>query len=598
MKNRKFIIWILNRYKGRFALIFILSAAASILSLFTMIMIEPFIKLLFRGNLNDLSTISGFVVSILSNYFDLYSLEGSFIVLIITAILLFFLKNLFQYLSQCTMAHIRSHYTYTLRQDLYEKIISLPLGFFNKEKRGDYVSRVASDVQESEYTLLSSIYTFLTEPVTIIFYLLFLFYIDYQLTLWSLLLFPIAFLLIGLLSHSLRKDSKNAKQRLGSLTSFVEETLIGYRVMTIFNQQGYFYDKYDKLNHAFHDKQRTIYRKSYLASPLSEFLGVSVVMAVLVIGGTLVLSERSPLSAELFITFIAIFSQLINPIKNLSTAFAEYKRGQAALDRMKSFISVEDDIKENDFTESIPDFSQSIIFNDVSFAYKDAPEVKVLSNINIEIKKGSTIAFVGESGAGKTTISDLLMRFYEPTDGEITYDGLPVNKLPVREYRSHFALVSQDVILFHDTFYNNITLGKAASMDEVVSAAKSAGIYDFIQSFPEGFEHQIGDMGSTISGGQRQKISIARAILRRVPIIILDEATSAMDTESERFFQTSIDSLFKDRTKVVIAHRLSTIANADCIYVIHNGEIVESGSHNELVANKSYYHRLLTIQNQ
>ncbi len=596
MSLKKFPIWLFNRYYGRLILVFVLNTLTAIISLFAFVMIEPFIKLLFRGNLDGLSPISSFVVSLLSKIFSFDSLKGSFIVLIGGAILLFFFKNVFHYLSQSTMAYIKSHLTYTFRQKMYNKVLGLPLCFFNKEKRGDFISRAVSDAQEIEYTILTAVYQFLTDPITLFCYLFFLFYIDYQLTLWSLLLFPIAFLLIGVLSHSLRKDSKTAKQRLGKLTSFVEESMIGYKVVSMFTQHKYLYDRYDKLNHQFHDKQRTIYRKSYLASPLSEFLGVAVVMVVLVIGGTLVLSQRSSLSAELFITYIAIFSQIINPIKNISSSFAEYKRGQAALGRIYNFLIVEEEIDENENITVKPKFEESLSFEKVSFAYSDAPDFLVLRDISFNIKKGQTIAFVGESGSGKTTISNLIMRFFDPILGFVKLDNQDCRNFGKSDYRSLFALVSQEVVLFHDTFRNNITLGQKVSDEELVRATQSAGIYDFIMSFSEGFNHYIGEMGIDISGGQRQKISIARAILRNVPIFILDEATSAMDTDSERFMQSSIGNLLKDRTKIVISHRLSTIAEADKIYVLQNGEIVEYGTHDELLSKQGYYYKLLTIQ--
>lgn len=597
MKNRGFFSWFFARYVFRLFIVFVLNAVTAVISLFSFMMIEPFLKLLFSGSLEGLSPVSNFVVSLISRNFSFDSLKGSYFVLIFAAIILFFLKNLFQYLSQSTMAFVRSNLTYTLRQSMYDKVISMPLSFFNKEKRGDFISRSVNDVQEAEYTVLTAIYQWFTDPVTLVLYLVFLFYLDYQLTLWSLLLLPPSLLLIGWLSHSLRKDSRTAKQRLSALTSFVEETMAGYKVIAMFGRQEPFHKRYDDINRSFHDKQRKIYRKSYLASPLSEFLGVTVVMVVLVIGGTLVLSERSPLSAELFITYIAVFSQTINPVKNISSAFAEFRRGQAAIERVTTFLSEEEETDENKSSSLVPEFNESIVFDDVSFVYSDAPDVPVLCNLSFTLKRGQTIAFVGESGSGKTTISNLLMRFFDPVAGCVKLDGVDVRSFGKASYRSLFALVSQEVMVFHDTFSNNITLGKDVSHEEVVAAAKAAGIHDFIMSFPEGYDHCLGDMGGTISGGQRQKVSIARAVLRKVPVFILDEATSAMDTESERAMQSSIHSLLKDCTKVVIAHRLSTIADADCIYVLQDGAVVESGTHEELLALRGQYYKLLTIQN-
>lgn len=596
MVQNNFIFSELKRYALRFAVVFTLNAIAAVISVFAFVMIEPFLKLLFRGNLEDLSALSSFFISIITKYVSIDSLSSSYLMLIVGAILLFFLKNLLQYLSQYVMAHVRSHFTFTLRQKLYDKIISLPLGFFNKESRGDVISRAVSDTQEAEYTILTSLYQWTTDPVTLLCYLATLFYIDYQLTLWALLLLPLSFLLIGAISHSLRKDSKTSKQRFGILLAHVEETISGYRIIAAYNKQKHFYSKYDKLSHQFHDKQLTIYRKSYLASPLGEFLGVSVVMGVLVIGGTLVLSERSALSAELFITYIAIFSQVINPVKNIASAFAEFKRGEAAMERIKKFLDFEDEVKDSKTAIPISKFENNLVFNDVSFSYFDDLNANALSDISFEVKKGELIAFVGESGSGKTTLSDLILRFFDPTVGNITLDGKDIRDYKISDYRNLFSLVSQDVVIFHDTFFNNITLGCEASIEEVEQAAKVAGIYDFIISQEGGFNHYIGDMGMDLSGGQRQKISIARAVLRGSPIVVLDEATSAMDTDSERYMQESLSAEFKHCTRIVIAHRLSTIANADCIYVLQNGKIVEKGTHEELVKLKSYYHRLLTIQ--
>jgi subfamily B ATP-binding cassette protein MsbA len=473
-------------------------------------------------------------------------------------------------------------------------MISLPLGYFTKESRGDAVTRAVNDTQEVEYTVLTSIHKFLTDPIALACYLTFLFYIDYQLSLWAVLLMPISFLIIGFLSHLLKRSSKTYRQRLGVLLSHVEETLSGLRVIYGFNAQERAYRKFQKLNNEFHENQKKVYRQSYLANPLSEFLGVVSVMVVLVIGGSLVLSERSTLSAELFITYIALFTQIITPVSNISSAFADYKRGEAALDRIQDFLAIEDQVEDRPDAMPVPGFHQEIAFQDVSFAYADTD---VLHNINLTIPKGKTVALVGSSGAGKTTLADLLMRFYDVTSGQLLLDNIPVDHYRVSDYRGLFALVSQDVMLFHDTIYRNITLGCDATMEEVMEAAKAANIYDFVMSLPDGFDHVVGDRGVALSGGQRQRVSIARAVLRKAPILVLDEATSAMDTESERLVQQSVDALSKQRTVVVIAHRLSTIRHADCICVLDAGQIAEVGTHEELMAMKGAYYQFVETQN-
>lgn len=595
MSNRKsFLSQLVRQYAGNLLLVFLFNFFSVLLTFCVYLLIEPFCKLLFTGQLENLSPVSSYVISRLDPYLDFTNLSTSISLLILLAIVLYFLKTLFTYLTQWFMATLRSDLLYRLRNKLYYKILTLPLSFFSSKQRGDVVSRAVGDTQEVEFTILNSLRHFITEPITILLFLAFLIYINPRLTLYVFLILPLPFLAIAKISSVLRKDNKNSKQRMGVLLSQVEETIAGLRIIKGFNAQRKAEEQFQKFNDKYSDTQTRIFRRVDLASPLSEFLGVCIVMVVLVVGGTMVLSPNSTFSPELFITYVAIFPQLITPIGNFSTAFSNYKRGQAALDRLNEVLDADEVILQPENPVAVDSFKEAIRLKGLSFAYADA---NVLSDVDLDIPKGKVIALVGPSGSGKTTLVDLLERFYDPTSGSVELDGLDIRRYDIAQYRSLFALVSQDVVLFNATLFDNITLGFPATEEEVMRAVRVAHIDDFVNSLEDGLQHRLSDRGLNLSGGQRQRISIARAVLRNTPILILDEATSAMDTESEHQVQQALDEAMRNRTVIVIAHRLSTIQRADDIVVLSGGRVVERGTHEELMKQEGTYYHYIQIQN-
>lgn len=456
------------------------------------------------------------------------------------------------------------------------------------------MSRAVGDTQEVEFTMLNSLKSFITAPFTILLYLSFLIYINPRLTLYAFLVLPLPFLAIAKISSVLRRDNRTSKQRMGALLSQVEETIAGLRVIKGFNAQKKTEEQFRRFNDKYSDTQTRIYRRVDLASPMSEFLGVCVVMVVLVMGGSMVLSPNSTFSPELFITYVALFPQLIAPIGTFSTAFSNYRRGQAALDRLYELLDADEVILQPQHPISVSSFERNIDLRNLSFSYGNR---EVISDIDLTIEKGQMVALVGPSGSGKTTLADILERFYDPTSGVVRLDGIDIREYDISQYRSLYALVSQDIVLFNDTLFNNITLGMAATGEEVMEAVRVAHLQEFVDGLEDGLQHRLSDRGLNLSGGQRQRISIARAVLRNAPILILDEATSAMDTESERLVQQALDEAMRNRTVVVIAHRLSTIQRADQIVVLSGGRITERGTHDALMRKEGDYYKYVMIQN-
>lgn len=498
------------------------------------------------------------------------------------------------FLASYYLVPIRTGVVKDLRNKLYNKILSLPLGYFTEERKGDIISRISGDVNEIEVSIMSSLDMVIKNPVIILIYLIVLFTMSWQLTLFVLLLLPLSGWLIGRIGRSLKRKSNAVQEQTGELISQIEETLGGLRVVKAFNAENKLQARFSLLNEKIRKTFSRIHNRFNLAHPISELMGTAVIAILLWFGGVLILSNNAPISASGFIFYLVIFYSIINPSKDLSKATYSIQKGLASLARVDKILSSENTIQEPENPEQLISFTDKIEYRNVSFRYQTD---WVLRNINLTIEKGKTIAFVGQSGSGKSTLVDLVPRFYDVEEGEILIDGINVKQLNTKDIRALIGNVNQEAILFNDTFYNNITFGvENATMEQVIEAAKIANAHEFIIATENGYDTNIGDRGSKLSGGQRQRVSIARAILKNPPILILDEATSALDTESERLVQEALDNLMRNRTTLVIAHRLSTVVNADEIYVLHEGQIAEHGKHIELIRQNGIYKKLYEMQ--
>ena len=574
-----------------------------VFSLFSLTMVIPFLGILFgtQEKVLQASPLTFSADSIKENFYFFISKTveeagkvEALMMICILVLSMFFLKNLFRYLALYFLTPIRNGIIHDLRMDLSKKLLSLDISFINSKRKGDLTSRMTSDLVEIEWSVMGTLEMFFKDPISIIIFLSTLIFISPSLTIFVVVLFPLAGVLIGYIGKSLKSSSKKGQNQLAQIMSIIDENIFGLRIIKAFNAENYINSKFEKNSEKYRSTMTNILRKKDLSSPMSELLSTVVMVIVMWFGGQLVLSEQSILSPQEFIGYILIFSQIIPPVKSLTTSYYYIQKGSAAAERVYEILETENKIKNIGNPKEISKLEKSISFNIKSFKYEN---LNVLSNLNFNIKKGEKVALVGQSGGGKSTIADLLARFYDVVDGEINIDNINIKDLHIDNLRKLMSIVSQESILFNDSIYNNIKLGNlSASKEEIIQAAKAANAEEFILKCENGYDTNIGNAGEKLSGGQKQRISIARAILKNPDILILDEATSSLDSESEKLIEDALSNLMKSRTSLVIAHRLSTIENADKILVINNGEIIEKGTHLELLQNSVLYKKLYDIQ--
>ena len=597
-------------YKKYLVLSLFFTLLSAILNVFSFMVIIPILQILFK--INDTSDVvftpwseitsenaSDALMDNAAYYLNSFTEEhGASVVLLLLGLFLIFmtlLKTASYFGSSAAIIPLRTGIVRDLRTKLYDKVVSLPIGFFSKERKGDIIARMTGDVGEVETSIVTSLDMLIKNPIFIVIYFTTLICVSWELTVFTICVFPIVGWVMGSIGRKLKAKSLHAQQKLGETTSQMEETLGGLRIIKAFLAEKKMSNRFLKCSNELRSAVMRVTTRQAMAHPVSEFLGTCVIVIVLWFGGTLILGDNSPITAAAFIYYLTILYSIINPLKELSKASYNIPRGLASMERIDAILNAENPIVDGEKGVEIPEMKDGIEFKNLTFSYDG--ERDVLKNINLKIGKGKTVALVGQSGSGKSTMVDLIPRYYDVDKGEITIDGVNVKDMKVKSLRGLIGNVNQEAILFNDTFYNNITFGvENATMEQVIEAAKIANAHDFIMETEDGYNTNVGDRGCLLSGGQRQRISIARAILKNPPILILDEATSALDTESERLVQEALERLMKTRTTIAIAHRLSTIKNADEICVLRDGVIVERGKHEELLKLNGVYKRLNDMQ--
>mgnify|MGYP000179838864 CR=1 FL=1 len=591
-------------YRGKVVLNILFNFLGALFGAFSFAMLIPALGILFNTQelVTEKPALDSFSLDGALELFNYYisqviltsGNERALIYIGIFIIIMVFLKVGFTYLASFVMVYLRNGVVRDIRAQMYRKILQLPLGFFSDERKGDIMARMTGDVQEVENSVMNSLEMLFKNPVIIIISLLAMLYMSWSLTVFVFVLLPIAGFIIGRVGRSLKKTSLKGQDKMGDILSITEEDITGLRVIKAFNAEDKAYARFDRENDSYlHIMNRLMWRR-FLAHPMSELLGTMVIIIVLWYGGALVLTNESSLSAQAFIGYLVFFYSIINPAKAFSTALYSVEKGLASMNRIDKILSQENSIKNQPAAVGKTDFNQTIEYSDVSFKYVNE---KVLNHVNLKIRKGQTVAFVGKSGSGKTTLVDLLPRFWDVSEGSIRIDETDIRDIKLHDLRNLMGNVNQEPILFNDSFFNNIAFGVENVTEEaVIQAAKIANAHEFIIATEKGYHTNIGDRGDKLSGGQKQRVSIARAILKNPPILILDEATSALDTESEKLVQEALENLMKNRTSLVIAHRLSTIKNADVICVLHKGQIVEMGTHQQLLEQNGRYQKLHQMQ--